>query len=250
MTSTSTPTAASTVPTAEIRMGQGLSAPDRAVRTDGGSGGGDATGRPWRRIALVGAAALSPLAMALQYGLNRAGLPRQDAEVYLPAVAGSAGSFLASTVAYAVAMASLVAVGALAAVVLRRHAPVASAASAALLTVGAIGGGAFLGLRLAALALVEDGQVVPGGVEAFVRLQGAIIDPVGLLLVCAILGTLVLAVAMLRARRDLGWWPAAVTVVGFVLASGEFPTAVSVLGALVQGCALVPLARLALRPGR
>jgi hypothetical protein len=44
--------------------------------------------------------------------------------------------------------------------------------------------------------------------------------------------------------RDIGWWPAVVTVVGFVLASGEFPTAVSVLGALVQGPALVPLTRL------
>jgi hypothetical protein len=103
----------------------------------------------------------------------------------------------------------------------------------------------FVGLRLAALALVEDGAVVPGGVDAFVRLQVAIIDPVGLLLVCAILGTVALAVAMHRSRRLIGWWPAVVTVVGFVLASGEFPNAVSVAGAIVQGTALVPLARLA-----
>jgi hypothetical protein len=245
MTSTTT---ASATPTAEIRMGHGLTAPDRPVRTDDK----DVLmpSRPWRRIGLVGAAALSPLALALQYGLNSAGLPRQDAEVYLAAVAAAPGRVLASTVAYAVGMATMVGVGALAAIVLRRQAPVASAASAALLTLGAVGGGAFVGLRLAALAFVEDGSVVPGGIAAFVRLQDAIINPVGLLLVCAIVGTMVMAFAMFRARRDIGWWPAAVTVVGFVLASGEFPTAVSVLGALVQGAALLPLARLAIAAAR
>ena len=245
MTSTNTPVAA---PSAEIRMRYGLSTPDRAVPAD--KTAADPSGRAWRRLALVGAAALSPLALALQYGLNSAGLPRQDAEVYLTAVASAPGSMLAATIAYGIGMATMVAVGALAAVVLRRQAPVASAASAALLTLGAVGGGAFVGLRLAALALVEDGAVVPGGVAAFVRLQDAIINPVGLLLVCAIIGTLVLAFAMFRARRELGWWPAPVTVAGFVLASGEFPMAVSVLGALVQGAALLPLARLALDSDR
>lgn len=244
MTST---TPAPATPAAEIRMGHGLTAPDRAVRTDADV---RRAGRPWRRLALVAAAALSPLAIALQTGLNSAGLPRQDAEVYLTAVAAAPGRVMASTVAYAAGMATMVAVGALAAVVLRRHAPVASAASAALLTLGAVGGGAFVGLRLAALALVEDGSIVPGGVAAFVRLQDAVIDPAALLLVCAIVGTLVLAFALFRARRDIGWWPAAVTVVGFALASGEFPMAVGVLGALVQGSALLPLARLALTSDR
>ena len=75
----------------------------------------------------------------------------------------------ASTVAYAVAMTCTVAV----------------AVSAALLTLGAIGGGGFVALRLAALAQVEDGGIVPGGIAAFVRMQDAIIDPVALLLACA-----------------------------------------------------------------
>ncbi len=228
---------------AENPMRHRLATPDPPVPT--GDTSVHRTGRPWRRIGLVAAATLSPLALALQYGLNSAGLPRQDAEVYLTAVAAAPGRMIASTIAYAAGMATLVAVGALAAVVLRKHAPVASAVSAALLTLGAVGGGAFVGLRLAALALVEDGSIVPGGVAAFVRLQGAIINPVGLLLVSAIVGTFVLAFAMFRARHEIGRWPAAVTVVGFVLASGEFPPAVSVLGALVQGAAVLPLARLA-----
>ncbi len=92
---------------------------------------------------------MSPVALALQYALNSAGLPRQDAEVYLTAVAADSGAMTASTIAYAAAMTSMVAVGALAAVVLRRTAPIVSAVSAVLLTLGAIGGGAFVGLRLA-----------------------------------------------------------------------------------------------------
>ncbi|MGY1826549.1 hypothetical protein [Blastococcus sp. SYSU DS0541] len=238
-------------PTTEIRMGSELSAPDQAVVT--GASTRDAApaapthrARGWRRAALAGAALVSPVAMAAQYALNSAGLPRQDAEVYLTAVAADSGAMVASTLAYALAMTTMVAVGALAAVVLRRTSPIASALSAALLALGAVGGGAFVGLRLAALAMVEDGAVRPGGVAAFVRLQGAIIDPVGWLLVCAIVGTVALAVAMHRSRGAIGWWPAVVTVVGFVLASGEFPNAVSVTGAVVQGAALVPLARLAL----
>ncbi|MCF6736499.1 hypothetical protein [Blastococcus sp. KM273129] len=238
-------------PTTEIRMGATLSAPDHAVVT--GAGAPDAAPaargdrpRAWRLPALAGAALVSPAAMAAQYALNSAGLPRQDAEVYLTGVAADSGAMVASTLAYGLAMTTMVAVGALAAVVLRRTAPIASALSAALLTLGAVGGGAFVGLRLAALAMVEDGAVLPGGTEAFVRLQGAIIDPVGWLLICAILGTVALAVALHRSRRAVGWWPAVVTVVGFVLASGEFPNAVSVAGAVVQGAALVPLARLAL----
>ena len=238
--------------TTEIRMSSGFAAPDHAVVTDAPDPVTEAVAGPthraarWRRGALAGAALLSPVALALQYAFDRTGLPRQDAEVYLTAVAGNSGATLASTVAYGLAMTCTVAVGALAAVALRRTAPIVAAVSAALLTVGAIGGGAFVGLRLAALALVEDGGIVPGGVAAFVRLQDAIIDPVGLLLACAILGTVALAVAMHRSRREIGWWPAVGTVVGFVLASGEFPNAVSVVGALLQGVALLPLVRLAL----
>jgi hypothetical protein len=242
---TSTP-----APTTEIRMGSEFAAPHHAVVTPADTGAVPAPAehrsRGWRRAALAGAALVSPVAMAAQYALNSAGLPRQDAEVYLTAVAADSGAMMASTVAYGLSMTTMVAVGALAAVTLRRTSPIVSALSAALLTIGAIGGGVFVGLRLAALALVEDGAVDSGGVATFVRLQAAIIDPVGLLLVCAILGTAALAVAMHRSRRAIGWWPAVVTVVGFVLASGEFPNAVSVAGALVQGAALVPLARLAL----
>ncbi|MGY1663035.1 hypothetical protein ACI78Q_17570 [Geodermatophilus sp. SYSU D00705] len=244
---TSTP-----APTTEIRMSSDFTAPDHAVLTgDGAAADATTAGRAhraprWRRGALAGAALVSPVALALQYALNSAGLPRQDAAVYLTAVASDSGAMMASTVSYSVAMTSMVAIGALAAVTLRRTAPIVSAVSAALLTLGAIGGGVFVGLRLAALALVEDGTVLPGGVAAFIRLQEAIINPVGLLLVCAILGTVALAVAMHRSRREIGWWPPVVTVVGFVLASGEFPNAVSVVGALVQGVALIPLARLAL----
>ncbi len=239
-------------PATEIRMTSDHTAPGHAVLAPTGSAA-DATAEPvadgararrWRRGALAGAALVSPVALAVQYALNTAGLPRQDAEVYLTAVAADSGAMTGSTIAYAAAMASMVAVGALAAVALRRSAPIVSALSAALLALGAIGGGAFVGLRLSALALVEDGAIVPGGVEAFVRLQDAIIDPVGLLLICAILGTVALAIALHRSRREIGWWPAAVTVVGFVLASGEFPNAVSVAGALLQGVALIPLVRL------
>ncbi len=43
---------------------------------------------------------------------------------------------------------------------------------------------------------------------------------------------------------------AVVTIVGFVLASGEFPNAVSVAGGLLQGVALIPLARLAMTARR
>ena len=237
--------------TAEIRMGHGLVAPGRAVpaQQSADPAPGAAARPAWRRKALAAAALLSPVGLAAQYALNSAGLPRQDAQVYLTAVAEAPGRILASTIAYAVGMATMVAVGAVLAIGLRRRSPGWSAAAAALLTLGAIGGGGFVGLRFAALALVEDGRILPGGVEAFVRLQDGLINQVGILLACAILGTVATVVALARSRADIGWWPAAVTLVGFVLASGEFPVAVSVLGALVQGTALLPVVRLAVAEG-
>ncbi len=235
--------------TAEIHLGHGLTAPEGALPSTGKPPAASrADHRPeWGRVALAAAAILSPVAMAAQYALNSAGLPRQDAEIYLAAIAADRSGAIASTIAYGVAMATMVAVAAVAAIALRRRASGTTVVAAALLTLGAVGGGAFVGLRLAAIALVEDGRVVAGGVAAFTHLQDGVINPVGLLLICAILGTLLLAVAMLQSRREIGYWPALFTVIGFILASGEFPTPVSVLGALVQGSALVPVVRIVLR---
>jgi hypothetical protein len=204
--------------------------------------------RPWVPRLLGAAALASPLLMSLQYALDTAGLPREDAATYLGAVADDPTRYLASICVYIVSMMCLLAVARVIAMGCGRRAPKLGALAAVLLTVGALGGMGFAGLRLAALALTKDGAPVAGAVDIWVRIQeGPAFNALSVLLLGAIVGTLVATAAMWVARRDVTVWAAPLNVAGFVLASGEFPMAVSVLGGLVTVAATWPVVRSALR---
>ncbi|MGY1609698.1 MULTISPECIES: hypothetical protein [unclassified Geodermatophilus] len=236
--------------TSSTQLGAGLVAPDRTTAVRGAQPAGPeaAAGRPHaRRRVLVGAALVSPVALAVQYALSPAGLPRDEAVGFLAGVAEHPTRYTVALSAYLVAMATSVAVAATIALAGRRSAPWLSGAAAALLALGAIGGGGFAGLRLMAAVVAESGG--PGAAGLWTAVQDgtpfAVLTP---FLLCAILGTLVGTAALVRARRDVTVWAAPVFLAGFVLTSGEFPVAVSVLGGAVQLAALLPVARAALRP--
>jgi hypothetical protein len=128
----------------------------------------------------------------------------------------------------------------------RRRAPWLSGVAATLLVIGGVGGAGFAGLRLVAIELAEQGGA--SSVEAWEAVQSGVPFAVlGSLLLMAILGTLLSAAAIVRARADIAVWAAPALLVGFVLASGEFPVWVSVVGELVVLASLVPVARAALR---
>ena len=196
-----------------------------------------------RRGLLTAAAVVSPIALAAQYAIETAGLPRQEATTYLAAVAASPGRALAATVVYGVGIAGLVAVAALVAIACRRSAPVLSAVAAALMAAGAVGGGGFVAIRLTALSLTSDGELVPGAVAAFTHVQAGVVTPLAALVLAAAIGQLVIVAAMVRSRRLVGTWVAPVWLVGFVLASGELPSAIGIVGGLLQAVALVALGR-------
>ena len=149
-------------------------------------------------------------------------------------------------VAYLVAMLGTAAGAVTLALAGRRRAPWLSGIAATMTGAGVVGGAGFAGMRLVAIELAEIG----GGssAEAWEAVQaGAPFAVLGSLVLFAIVGTLVGAVAVVRARADIAVWAAPAMVIGFVLASGEFPAWVSVIGELVAVAALVPVARAALR---
>jgi hypothetical protein len=234
--------------TSTTRLGAGLVAPDRTTAAPAPTGdpGTDARPHP-RRHPLVGATLVSPVALAVQYALSPAGLPRDEAVGFLAGVAEHPTRYTVALTAYLVAMATSIAVAATIALAGRRSAPWLSGAAAALLAIGSIGGGGFAGLRLVAAVVAENGG--PGAADLWTAVQEgtpfAVLTP---FLLCAILGTLLATAALVRARRDVTGWAAPVFLAGFVLTSGEFPVAVSVLGGAVQLAALLPVARAALRP--
>jgi hypothetical protein len=197
-----------------------------------------------RRLTLLTAAAVvSPVALAAQYAIDTAGLPRQEAATYLAAVAAAPGRGLASVVVYGVGIVGLVAVAALVAIACRASAPVLSAVAAGLMAAGAVGGGGFVAIRLTALSLTSDGGLVPGAVAAFTHIQTGVLKPLAALVLAAAIGQLVIVAAMVRSRRMIGTWVAPAWLVGFVLASGELPSGIGVVGGLLQAAALVVLAR-------
>jgi hypothetical protein len=228
-------------------LGAGLVAPDRtaAAPSPQGHRAADAGPHPRRRL-LVGAALVAPVALAVQYALSPAGLPRDEAVAYLAGVGENPGRYTVALVAYLVAMATSVAVAATVALAARRGSPWLSGVAAALLAVGAIGGGGFAGLRLVSAVLAGSGS--PDAPELWTQVQDGtpflVLTP---FLICAILGTLLATAALVRARRDVTVWAAPLFLAGFVLTSGEFPVVVSVLGGAVQLAALLPVARAALR---
>jgi hypothetical protein len=230
------------------RLGSGVVAPDHidgaAVVTPAAESA-DRTVHARRRV-LVGAAFLGPIGLAVQYVLSTAGLPRDEAGPWLAGLAEDPTRQVASVVAYLLAMVGGVAGAVVFALAGRRRAPWLSGIAAAMLVVGAVGGAGFAGMRLVAIELAEIGG--SSSTEAWEAVQaGAPFAVLGAMVVFAILGTLVGAVAAFRARADIAVWAAPAMVVGFVLASGEFPVWVSVVGELVALVALVPVARAALR---
>lgn len=230
------------------RLGSGVVAPDSidgpAVRTPAAETA-ERTIHPRRRL-LVGAAFLGPIGLAVQYVLTSDGLARDEAGPWLAGLAEDPTRQVLSVIAYLVAMLGGVAGAAVLALAAGRRAPWLSGIAAAMLVTGAVAGAGFAGLRLVAIELAEEGT--PGAAEFWTAVQTGV--PFNVLtwpLLMAILGTLVAAVAVFRARRDIVVWAAPAMVVGFVLASGEFPVWASVLGELVALAALVPVARAALR---
>ena len=230
------------------RLGSGVVAPDHI---DGAAvvpspAAGSARPVHARRRLLVGAAFLGPIALAAQYVLSSAGLPRDEAGPWLAGLAEDPTRQVLSVVAYLVAMAAGVAGAATLALAGRRRAPWLSGIAATMLVIGSVGGGGFAGMRLIAIELAEQGG--SSSVAAWEAVQtGSPFAVLGSFVVMAILGTLVGAAAVVRARQDIAVWAAPAMVVGFVLASGEFPAWVSVIGELVALAALVPVARAALR---
>ncbi|MBA2956501.1 hypothetical protein GON03_00530 [Nocardioides sp. MAH-18] len=204
---------------------------------------------PVRRRLLAGAAVVSPLALAAQYALDPTGmLPRDDADALLGAIAESPGQYLASSVVFLVGMITLVAWALTLFAALHERIPRLAATAATMLTLAAIGGAGFAGLRLAACSFVDDGEVTTGAVEIWTRLQGgpvfAVLTP---LLVMTILGSLLAGIALIRVRSEVTVWAGPLYLAGFVLGSGEFPVAFSIAGGLLQAVAVLLVARLAVR---
>jgi hypothetical protein len=231
----------------EITMGAGLLPPEHAVDAPAATPGTPAT---TRRRFLVAAAVASPALFALFVALDPAPLPRAAAEEFLPAIAENTDMFVASTSIQIAAMAAGIALAAMVAIAFGKIAPRLSAATAALLTLGYLGGTGFAGAKLVAADLTLDGAVRPGAEEIWNAVRsGPLFDVLTIPLTMAILGTLLLTVLLVRTRNVVGWWPAVLILVGFVMGSGEFPDAVTFAGPLVQLPAFIAVARLALRDG-
>jgi hypothetical protein len=233
--------------TSSTHLGAGLVAPDRTAGAAPAAGDASSAPRTGRgRQLLVGAALLSPLALGVQYALSAPGLARSDAATWLGAIAEHPVRESIALAVYLVGMVAYVAVAAMLVAAGRRRAPVVSAAAATLLTIGAIGGAGFAGIRLVAVVLADSGN--PAAVPLWEAVQtGAPFDVLTWFLGMAIVGTLVAAAALVRARADVTVFAGPAYLVGFVLSSGEFPSWVSVVGAVVQFAALLPVARAALR---
>lgn len=229
----------------EIRMGAGVLDPRPTPTTPAPRG----AAVPRRRRLLAVAAVVSPLALAAQYALDPTGmLPRDDAAGLLAAIAEQPGQYVASTVVYLIGMITLVAWALTLFAALRDRMPRLAATTATMLTLAAIGGAGFAGLRLAACSFVEDGEVTEGAAEIWARLQeGPVFVVLTPLLAMAILGSLLAGVTMIRARSEVTAWAGPLYLVGFIAGSGEFPVPVSVLGGLLQAVGVVLVARLAVR---
>ncbi len=230
-------------------LGTGLIAPDATAPAAGTpptpATPGAGPVHPRRRL-LVGAAFVGPVALAVQALLSSSGLPRDEAGPWLAGLAEAPTTQVASVVVYLVGMVATLALAATVALAGRRRAPWLSGVAAALMAAGCIGGGGFAGMRLIAQVLAERGG--PEAAEVWTSVQeGAPFLVLGPLVGLAILGTLLTAVALVRARADVAVWAAPAYLTGFVLASGEFPAAVTVFGEALVLAALVPVARAALR---
>src|SRR6478735_2310173 len=228
----------------EIRMGAGVLDPKSTP-----SAPVPARAVPLRRRLLAVAAVVSPLALAAQYALDPTGmLPRDDAAGLLAAIAEQPGEYVVATVVYLIGMVTLVAWALTLFAALHERMPRLAATIATMLTIAAVGGGGFAGLRLVACSFVEDGEVSEGAAEIWSRLQGGpafmVLGPMMLL---AVVGSLLAGIAMIRARSEVTVWAGPLYIAGFVLSSGEFPVPVSVLGGLLQALAVVQVARLAVR---
>ena len=233
-------------PATSVDPPTGREAADAARASEPAPEGRRESGRVWqrRRLTLLTAAAVvSPIALAAQYAIDTAGLPRQEPAAYLAAVAAAPGRGLASVVVYGVGIVGLVAVAALVALACRASAPVLSAVAAGLMAAGAVGGGGFVAIRLTALSLTSDGGLVPGAVAAFTHVQAGVLTPLAALVLAAAIGQLVIVAAMVRSQRAIGTWVAPAWLVGFALASGELPPAIGIVGGLLQAAALIVLGR-------
>ncbi|MGY1815297.1 hypothetical protein [Blastococcus sp. SYSU D00820] len=228
-------------------LGAGLVAPDAIAAPATAPAGGPAVPavHPRRRL-LVGAALVGPVALAAQYALSSAGLPRDEAGPWLAGLAAAPTAQVASIVVYLVGMVATLAMAATVALAGRRRAPWLSGIAAALLAAGCVGGGGFAGMRLIAQVIAERGGADAADLWTSVQ-QGPPFLVLGPLVLMAVIGTLVTTAALVRARADVTVWAAPAYLAGFVLASGEFPLAVGLLGEALVLAALVPIARAALR---
>jgi hypothetical protein len=204
---------------------------------------------PIRRRLLAYASVVSPLALATQYALDPTGmLPRDDAAGLLAAVAEQPGQYVAATVVYLVGMVTLVAWALTLFAALHDRSPRLTATAATMLTVAAVGGGGFAGLRLVAASFVQDGEVSPGAVDIWARVQdGPAFLVLGPMMLMAIAGSILAGLVMIRARSELTVFAGPLYLAGFVLGSGEFPVAVSILGGVLQAVAVLLVVRRVVR---
>lgn len=225
----------------QISMGAGLLPPQRAVEV--AEPRPDDVRRGLRR--LLGALAVaSPVLFATFVALDPSPLPREPAAEFLGAIADAPGQYVLATCFQIAAMATGLALAVALGLAFRRSSRRLSAVAAAMLALGCLGGAGFAGGKLAAADLVVDGELRPGAVEYWTAVQsGPLFDVMSWPLVMAILGTLLATAVLVRARREISWWPAAVYLAGFVMSSGEFPDAITFAGAVVQVPAVAMIAR-------
>lgn len=224
----------------QISMGAGLLPPQHAVDVPAP----DHDVRRGLRRLLGAIAVSSPVLFATFVALDPGPLPREPASEFLGAIAAAPGQYVLATTVQLAAMVTGLAVAVAVGLAFRSSSRRLSAVAGALMAIGCLGGTGFVGAKLVAADLVADGQPRPGAEEAWTAVQsGPLFDVMSIPLLMAILGTVVVTIVLVRARRDISWWPAALYLVGFVMSSGEFPDLVTFLGALVQVPAVLVIAR-------
>ncbi|WP_188188551.1 DUF4386 family protein [Nonomuraea sp. SYSU D8015] len=196
-----------------------------------------------RPFLLTTAIVAGPLAGALYFVTDQAGLPRTEAADYLAQVAADRSAYAISTLLYMVFVGCFIPTGLAVMRVLRDRAPLAATISGVLLALAGALGLIVSGMRPIVLALAPEGPVVAEAAAAYQRYQASPwFDFVMLpMLASVLIGLVVLAATILRTGA-LPRWTAALLVGGFVLSSGEFPPAVTILGGVMQLAGFVPLA--------
>lgn len=224
----------------QISMGAGLLPPQHPVEMASTA----PVARLGARRLLGGIAVASPLLFTTFVALDPGPLPREPASEFLGAIAAAPQQYVLATVFQLAAMTTGLALAVAVGLAFRASSRVLSGVAAAVMAVGYVGGTGFVGAKLVAADLVVDGRPRPGAEEVWTAVQsGPLFDVMSWPLLMAILGAFLVTAVLVRARRDISWWPSAAYLGGFVMSSGEFPWPVTLLGAALQVPVVVVIAR-------